>query len=145
MPPALLWFLLAAFLLIGEVLTTGFFLGTLALAAIAAAVVAWLGAALWLQVLVFAVVAGLSAAFARPLAARYLYSRHGGVSTNVAALIGAEARVVEAIDPATGAGRVLVRGDNWRALSAGGEPIAPGSPVLVVEVDGTTLHVVRHP
>ncbi|HET7321334.1 MAG TPA: NfeD family protein [Longimicrobiaceae bacterium] len=143
MSPTLLWFLLAAFFLVGEVLTTGFFLGALAVAALAAVVAAALGAGLWLQVLVFAVGAVLVSVLARPLALRYLYSRRGGVATNVNALVGSEARVVEGIDPVTSQGRVLVRGDNWRALSADGEAIAPGSQVLVVEVDGTTLHVVR--
>jgi membrane protein implicated in regulation of membrane protease activity len=52
-PDWLLWLILAALLAVGEVLTLGFLLGLLALAAVAAGIVAALGGGLVLQFLVF--------------------------------------------------------------------------------------------
>jgi membrane protein implicated in regulation of membrane protease activity len=144
MSPALLWFLLAAALIVGEILTPTFFLAALAVAALAAATAGWLGAELWVQVLTFAIGSGISAGLARPLAERFLHSGVRSLPTNAAALIGAEARVTETIDPDR-MGRVKVRGDDWRAVSEDGEPIAAGARVIVTEVEGTTLHVVRYP
>ena len=144
MSPALLWFLLAAALIVGEIFTPTFFLAALAAAAVAAATAGWLGADLWLQVLTFAIGSAICSALARPLAERYLHSGVRSLPTNVAALIGAEARVIESIDPDR-MGRVKVRGDDWRAVSEDGNPIAAGARVIVTEVEGTTLHVVPYP
>lgn len=145
MSPELIWFLLAAALLIGEILTPTFFLGALAVAALGGSVAAWVGAGTWLQVLVFALGAGVTSALARPLAERFLHSGTRQLPTNVDALLGAEARVIESIDAATRTGRVKVRGDDWRAISEDGDPIAAGARVIVTEVDGTTLHVAPYP
>lgn len=144
MSPALLWFLLAAALLVGEIVTPSFFLAALAIAALGAAVAGFVGAGVWLQVLTFAIAAGLSTALARPLAERFLHSGMRSLPTNVAALIGLEARVTEPIEEGR-MGRVKVRGDDWRAVSDDGLPIAAGARVIVTEVEGTTLHVVRYP
>ena len=145
MSPELIWFLLAAAFILGEIFTTGFFLGALAIAALSAAGVAWVGGELWLQVLAFAVASGVTTALARPLAMRFLHRDMGGVRTNVAALIGAEAHVIESIDPRARIGRVKVRGDDWRAVTDDGLPIEAGTRVIVTEVEGTTLHVAPHP
>ena len=144
MSPALLWFLLAAALLVGEIVTPSFFLAALALAALGAAVAGVVGAGVWLQVLTFAIAAGVSTALARPLAERFLHSGVRSLPTNVAALVGLEARVTEPIEEGR-MGRVKVRGDDWRAVSEDGLPIAAGARVIVTEVEGTTLHVVRYP
>ena len=144
MSPALLWFLLAAALVVGEIFTPTFFLGALAVAALGAAAAGFLGASLLVQVLTFAVAAGIGTALARPLAERYLHSGVRSLPTNVAALIGAEARVTESIDRDR-MGRVKVRGDDWRAVSEDGSAIEAGARVIVTEVDGTTLHVVPYP
>ena len=144
MSPALLWFLLAAALIVGEIFTPTFFLAALAVAAVAAAIGGWLGLGLWIQVLIFAIGAGICTALARPLAERFLHSGVRSLPTNVAALIGAEARVTESIDP-NRMGQVKVRGDDWRAVSEDGNAIPAGSRVIVTEVEGTTLHVVPYP
>jgi membrane protein implicated in regulation of membrane protease activity len=42
-------------------------------------------------------------------------------------------------------GRVIVEGENWRGVSVDGAVLEPGTPVMVVQVDGTTLMVEREP
>ena len=49
--------------------------------------------------------------------------------------------VSERIDPGTGRGRVVVEGEDWRGTSLMDTVIEPGTRVMVVRVEGTTLYV----
>ena len=57
------------------------------------------------------------------------------------ALAGRVGIVSERIDPATGKGRVLVEGEDWRAASLMDAALEPGTRVMVVRVEGATLYV----
>ena len=72
--------------------------------------------------------------------------RKPGIPSNVDALIGKTAVVVEAIEPQR-PGRVKYEGEEWRAQTdapATG-PIEPGRNVRIVRVDGVTTFVVALP
>jgi membrane-bound ClpP family serine protease len=56
------------------------------------------------------------------------------------ALIGTHGQVTHELDPH---GRVLIRGERWRATARGGETIPDGRTVEVVAVRGTALEVRR--
>src|SRR5438093_664423 len=77
----------------------------------------------------------------RPFLLKHIHSESHGVRTNVDALIGRIGTVSERIDPATGKGRVLVEGEDWRGASLMDTPIDVGDRVMVVRVEGTTLFV----
>ncbi len=49
--------------------------------------------------------------------------------------------VSERIDPSTGRGRVVVEGEDWRGTSLMDTVLEPGTRVMVVRVEGTTLYV----
>ena len=66
------WMAAAGALAVGEILTLGFFLGPVALAAVGAAIVALAGGGLALQVAVFVALALASLAVLRPIARRHL-------------------------------------------------------------------------
>ena len=73
MPNWLIWALLSAVLAIGELTSPGFFfLATLALGAISAALSGLLGLGLALQLVLFVAVSSASLALLRPLALRHL-------------------------------------------------------------------------
>jgi membrane-bound serine protease (ClpP class) len=61
-------------------------------------------------------------------------------ATGAAAMIGARARTMTAIEPGD-TGQVKVLGELWRATAS--ESIAPGAPVIITSVDGLTLTVRR--
>ena len=91
----LAWAIAAALLAVGEILTPGlFFLGPVAVAAVAAAVAAVAGAAVWLQVVVFALASAASLAVLRPLARAHL-KMPIAIRTGAAALEGARATVLQ--------------------------------------------------
>src|SRR5437870_6749650 len=105
MPAWLIWAIAAALLSVGELLTPGmFFLGPVALAAIASAVVALANVGVVGQLLVFIVGAIGSVWFLRPIARRHLLMP-AALRTGTAALEGTKAVVLERVDGNGGRGR----------------------------------------
>jgi membrane protein implicated in regulation of membrane protease activity len=136
----LVWVVLAAVLAIGELLTPGlFFLGPVALAAAAAALVALLGAGSVVSVLVFIAGAIASLAVLRPIARSHI--RLPALSrTGTDALVGKKATVTRRID--AGGGRVQIGGEEWTARPyLDGEVYAEGATVDVVKIEGATALV----
>ena len=134
------WVIAAVLLAIGEVLTPGlFFLGPVALAAGAAAVTAALGAAVWLQVVVFAAASLASLAFLRPIARRHI-RMPALTRTGTAALVGTKALVLQQVD--ANGGRVRIGGEEWSARAYFEEQtLEPGARVEVAKIEGATALV----
>jgi membrane protein implicated in regulation of membrane protease activity len=138
-PDWVLWVVLAAALAIGEVLTLGFLLGMLALAAVVAGVVAAVGGGLVLQLLVFIVGSIASVALIRPVAKRHLRTP-ASIRTGTAALVGAKALVTERVDDL--GGQVKIGGEVWSARAyLDGQVIEPGARVEVAKIEGATALV----
>ena len=130
----ILWIVLAVGFLVIEfgtvtLLSIWFVIG--ALAALAACL---LGAALWLQVLIFALVSLAMLLLLRPFLRKFVDPHK--VPTNVDALIGKQAAVSEAIDNLAGVGTIKVNGVVWSARSADGSHIPAGTVVIVKAVEG---------
>jgi membrane protein implicated in regulation of membrane protease activity len=137
----ILWVIVAAVLGTAELMAATFDLLLLAIAALAAGGVAGIGLGIGFQVLAFAVTAATLAVLVRPVARRHL-TRHPGLRTGVAALIGREAVVLAACD--RDAGRVRIGGEEWSARSY--DPhlhIPAGTRVDVFAIEGATALV--HP
>ncbi len=142
MEPWHIWVILATALFVLEIFTPGFVLAAVAVGCLASALGSAAGLSLTLQLFAFSV--GTLTAFLgiRPLVLQKLHPGDRSFRSNVDALVGKTARVLEAVDPGSDTGRVNVAGEDWRAISATGEPIATGSTVMVVEVDGAKVVVV---
>ena len=139
MPAWAVWVVLAALLAVGEIFTLGFFLGAVALAAVAAGIVALAGLGVVWQLAAFIAGSIASLALLRPLAARHLRTP-AALRTGTAALVGTHAVVVERVDD-TG-GRVKIGGDVWSARSFfEGQALEPGARVEVAKIEGATALV----
>jgi membrane protein implicated in regulation of membrane protease activity len=139
MDPWAWWLVATGVLVVGEILTTSLFLGLIAGGTAAAAVVAALGGNPALQVAVFAVISLALVLGVRPIAKRHLRTP-SKIRTGVAALVGAEAEVLAAVDARDG--RVKLSGEIWSARAYDGESsYAVGSQVRVVEISGATALV----
>ncbi|MEO8289806.1 MAG: NfeD family protein [Gaiellaceae bacterium] len=139
MPDWAIWVIVAAALAGGEMLTVSFFLGPVALAAGAAAIVAAAGAGLGIQLIVFAAGAIASLGVVRPIARRHLRTP-AHLRTGAAALIGATAVVTERVDGSSGL--VRLGGEIWSARSyEDGRVFEPGTRVSVLQIDGATALV----
>jgi membrane protein implicated in regulation of membrane protease activity len=139
-PGWIIWALAAVLLAVGEVFTTGlFFLGPVALAAIAAMIVALLGGGAVLQLLVFIGGSIASVALIRPIAKAHLRVP-AELRTGTAALTGAKAVVLQRVD--TDHGLVRIGGEDWTARAyMEGDVYEPGERVEVVRIEGATALV----
>ena len=99
-------------LAVGEISTVAFILGPIALAALATAGVAALGAGLMGQLIVFIVASIASLAIIRPIAKRHLHTPPK-IRTGVAALVGEPAVVLETVD--LEGGLIKLGGEIWSA------------------------------
>jgi membrane protein implicated in regulation of membrane protease activity len=136
----LVWVLVAIGLGVGEVLTPGlFFLGPVALAAVAAAVVSVLGAGSIFSLLVFIIGSLASLAILRPIARRHV--RLPALSrTGTDALVGRKAVVTRRVD--AHGGRVRIGGEEWSARAyLDGQVLEEGSSVDVIQIEGATALV----
>lgn len=132
------WLILALVAGIVEVVVPALVCLFVAVAALLAAGLAWLGVAPAAQVVFFAATSVLLLVVVRPL---FASRRIGGagVPSRTEAVAGRLAHVTEAIDPVRGTGRVSVAGEDWAARSAA--PVPEGAEVRVDGADGIVLLV----
>lgn len=135
----IVWVALLILFGIGEAITVGLTSIWFAAGSLAALIAALLNGPLWLQVVLFLMVTTLSLLAIRPLAAKYLNSQVE--PTNADRVIGAQACVVEAIDNLQATGAVRIAGMVWTARSENGAPIAPGTLVRVLRIEGVKVYV----
>jgi len=140
MPAWLAWSIAAVLLAAGEIFTPGlFFLGPVALAAVAGAVAAAVGAAVWLQLVIFIAGSLASLGLLRPIARAHL-RMPAAIRTGAAALEGAHAVVLQRVD--RDGGRVRIGGEEWSARSyMPDQVIEPGTQVEVMKIEGATALV----
>jgi membrane protein implicated in regulation of membrane protease activity len=139
-PAWLIWAIAAVLLSVGEILTPGmFFLGPVALAAVAAAAVALLGVGVAFQLLAFIIGSIATVAFLRPIAKRHLHMP-AALRTGTAALEGTKAVVLQRVD--INGGRVRIGGEEWSARAyMEDQVLEPGTRVEVVKIEGATALV----
>jgi len=136
-----LWTVAGVGLMIAEVIAPGFWLLSVAVGCFTAAVTGLLPFGLTTQVIAFAGGTVASLVLLRPFLLRRF--QRGGVRTGVEALIGKAGVITQRLGPHGQNGRMLVDGEDWRAVSLDESALEPGTRVIVVEVDGATLKVER--
>lgn len=134
-----IWLAAAVVFGIGEMATPGaFFLGPFAIGAGVAAALAWAGVPLVVEWVAFVGVSLASFAALRPLARRLGDDGSEGIGSR--RLIGRDGFVISEIVPGH-PGMVRVDREEWRADSSASVPIAEGTPVRIISVEGTRLIV----
>ena len=142
---AWLWWLGASLVMgVIETLTADLTFLMFAGGALGGAVAAALGAPLWIQVLVFAVISVLLLVAIRPWAKRRLTEGTPDMRTNAEALIGREAIALTAVD--VHGGRIRLGGEEWSARLApatqgGVTRLEAGASVTVTQIDGAVAVV----
>ncbi len=107
--------------------------------ALAALAASFLGAALWLQMLLFVVVSAGLLILLWPLAKKYM--NPAVTATNVDAVVGKVGIVTAAIDNVEATGQMKLGGMEWTARSANGENIPVGTKVKVERIEGVKAFV----
>ena len=131
-------------LAIAEAFTATFIIIFFGIGAFAAAGAAALGAPLLLQVIVFALVSGLSVGALRPIIIRHAKPaiETGDTPFGIEALEGSHGTVLEEVGGSHG--MIKIDGELWQARSFdGNEKYLPGERVRVIKVKGATAIVWR--
>jgi membrane protein implicated in regulation of membrane protease activity len=144
MAMAIVWLLVGVGLLLVELRHLAFYALFASVGCFGGAVVALAApSAIGLQggVAIALAVAGVIAV--RPAMSRAFHQRRGGhVARGVhGGLIGQEALTLDEVGSLHERGHVRLSGERWLAVSGDGDAIAPGTPVVVTAVEGTTLTV----
>ena len=134
---------LAFGLFIGEVLTTTFGLFTMGgiVSLVIGSLILFKGGSTLFRVdpwLIAGVTISIAAVFAF-VVNRAIHAHRKQASTGKEELIGKRAVVKVALDPE---GTIFYKGERWAAISEKGK-VEPGEEVIITEVDGLTLHVVK--
>ena len=135
---AVIWVTIAILAAIVEISIPHFGVIFVSLAAGGSALAALAGLNVPVQIVAFIIVLGVSWAFLRPRVMARLAATPG-VPSRTQALVGSQGVVTESIDPALGAGRVNVGGQDWAARS--GNPLPAGTRIRVMGADGIVLEV----
>lgn len=138
-PIWIIWFVLAAAAVVGEIFTAGFFLLWFGVGAAAAGGLALLGAGFGWQLAAFVVISGGLFALSRRFAEKVSKPQPPGIGAD--RFIGLQGLCLEDIDNTANTGRVRLGKEEWRADSAGGDRIPAGARVEVISLDGTHLVV----
>lgn len=102
---------------------------------------AMVGAGIWVQFAVFAVISILCLLFTRPFVKKVLKVK--AVKTNADTIIGTIGIVVEDIDNVANTGRVHINGLDWTARSDDGDFIVKDERVLIKAIQGVKVMVER--
>lgn len=134
-----LWLVVFLALAVIEMLTLDLFFILMSAGALAAMISYFGGAPLWLQIVIFCVVALAMIVFVRPVALSHLNKGPADQRTNVDRLIGHPAVVVEPVT--ANAGLVKIGGDTWTARTRTGTALTAGQAVSVTAIEGATAIV----
>jgi membrane protein implicated in regulation of membrane protease activity len=110
-----------------------------AVGAVAAMVVSFLGAGIWIQITVFLVVSGALLISLWPITRKLLKPKV--VKTNVDALVDSQGYVTVDIDNLSATGQVKMGAMEWTARSTSGKPIKAGTLVKVDRIEGVKAFV----
>lgn len=135
-----IWVILAALFLVVELVTVGMVSLWFMVGAIAALAAAALGAAAWLQIVLFLVVSGVCFAVLYPRL-KHLVVR-GQQATNADMVLGQTCVVTQRIDNIAGTGAVAVGGKTWTARTENDSvTVEEGSLVRAEDIRGVKLIV----
>ncbi len=134
------WIWVGAFVVlgVGEMLTAGLFMLPFAIAAGAAAILAWFEVAIWVQLLAFLVVSIAALWGLRRFARR---SNEPSYAVGAKRYVDALGTVTETIDRVAGTGRVRLETEIWRATTDTDRVIDTGTAVRVVDIRGARVVV----
>ncbi len=133
------WLVLLIVFLLAEASTVTVTAVWFAAGALTAMLASFLGAHLWLQVVLFLVVSAVLLLLLRPVVRKFFTPKL--VRTNVDAIIGTEGIVCEQIDNVKAQGKIRLGAMEWSARSVTGASIELGTQVKVDRIEGVKVFV----
>lgn len=138
----IVWAVVILVMVVAEIATTALVSIWFIAGGLAALILALFHLPVWLQIVVFIAVSVVLFVFFREWLQTHFSPRL--IPTNADRLIGAIGTVTQTIEPQTG-GRVLVGGQDWKAMSIRHEVIPEGEMVKVCSISGVKVMVMHVP
>lgn len=137
---SIIWLIVLVVLLLAEIITLGLTTIWFAGGALIAFISTYLGANVWVQLILFIVVSLILLFFTRPIAVKYFNKER--VKTNYEGLIGKVVNVTERVDNFNQTGTATVNGQTWTVRTKEeGICIEPGTKVQIIDIVGVKLIV----
>lgn len=133
----LFWLIAAGLFFVGEMITVGFLVFWLGVAALLTMLVSFITDSIIIQVAVFAISSIALIFLTKPLINKYISKE--SIPTNANSLIGKKGIVTK--DIGTDVGQVKVSGEIWTAISENDLKIEKGTEVEILKIDGVKLVV----
>lgn len=135
----IIWLIASIVFFIGEIMTEGFCLFWFSVASLVALFLSLITDNIIIQAGVFFVVAITLLLSTKNLTEKFMRSRPK-VESNIDALIGKKAKVIETLNSIEGSGKVKINGDIWKAIPENdNDTFEVGEQVIVKKIDGVKL------
>lgn len=129
------WLIAAGIFFIAEIITTGFLVFWLGIAALITMCVSFFIPDIIIQTVVFIISSAILILATKPLIKKFVHNGKN-VKTNVFSIIGKKALVIKDIDSINGTGQIKVDGEVWSAEGENGSNIEKGTEVKILKIDG---------
>lgn len=129
------WLIAAGIFLIVEIITTGFLVFWLGIAALITMFVSFFTDDLIIQSAVFLISSTILIIATKPLVKKFINSKDNTV-TNAYSIIGKHGIVKQEIDNSKNIGQIKVNGEVWTAINTVDEIIQKNSKVEIIKIDG---------
>ena len=136
-----IWIIVALIFFIIEIFAPTFLSASIAIGCIAAGIFSYIDFGIKVQLIAFSIGTLTSFFGVRPFMLKYAHRNSKKVKTNVEALVGKIGKVIIPIDNSQNQGRIIVEGDDWKAVTENNEILNAGEKVEVLKINSTTLIV----
>ena len=129
------WLIASGIFFVIEMITVGFLVFWLGIAALITMVVSFITDSLILPTAVFVISSILLIVLTKPFVQKFMNSKDT-VVTNAYSIIGKHGLVIEDIDSISGTGQIKVDGEVWSAKCSDSTFIPKGSNIKILKIDG---------
>ena len=131
-----IWLIIAGVFFIIEVMTVGFLVFWLGIAALITCIVSLFTTNLIVQTTVFVIFSALLLFLTRPFVEKFINKNEPSVKTNAYSIIGKEAVVTKTFSTSSKIGQIKIGSENWTAKSSNEEILSEGDKVKIEAIDG---------
>lgn len=129
------WLIAAGIFFVFEMITVGFLVFWLGVAALITMVVSLFTDSIIIQTAVFVISSILLIFLTKPIVRKFMHSKDN-LATNAYSIIGKKGIVTKEINQTLGTGQVTIHGETWSAKCLNEEIIPKGTNITVVKIDG---------
>lgn len=131
-----IWLIAAGVFFIAEIITVGFMIFWLGVAAVIVCILSLFVSNVFIQMVVFLVLSTFLLLFTRPFVDKFANNKESVITTNAYSIIGKTAIVTKSFDASSKIGLIKVGSEKWTAKSANEEVFVEGDNVKVDAIDG---------